>query len=519
MHCSMQNNQLHARTQFTELYRREQIRSIESEAKQQLATGTLMRAAGKAAAELALELLGAKKGKVLILAGVGDNGGDALETAHLLCKDEVDVHILLLGNTASYSVEANQSLQQAHASKAKWISIEDCKKCGIDAWDLIIDGLFGIGLNRPIEGDTAELIEYLNRQNSRQSIPTLALDIPSGLNVDTGQIFGDNAIALRATHTLTFIGNKIGLHTAKAKDFAGQVFLNTLNLDHTDYPPADAHLLTESSFDQYLPRRRQDSHKGSYGEVLILGGNSGMLGAPILAGRAALMCGAGKVHLGMMDERFPSIDIVHPELMIARARSSNLNRPVVVIGPGLGTSEEAKYFVQKVLEESPSLIIDADALNVIAIDDTLKELVRQRAQKHWQTLITPHPLEAARLLQTSANEIQSDRCKSAQKLAQELQVCVVLKGAGTVIVDSMQTWINSSGNAGLASAGTGDVLSGICGALLAQGLNAAQAACLAVYLHGKAADLCVENGVGPVGLTASELIPAIRSSLNDLLKR
>jgi hydroxyethylthiazole kinase-like uncharacterized protein yjeF len=175
--------------------------------------------------------------------------------------------------------------------------------------------------------------------------------------------------------------------------------------------------------------------------------------------------------------------------------------------------------VQKVLEESPSLVIDADALNVIAIDDTLKELVRQRAQKHWQTLITPHPLEAARLLQTSANEIQSDRYKSAQKLAHELQVCVVLKGAGTVIVDSMQTWINSSGNAGLASAGTGDVLSGICGALLAQGLNAAQAACLAVYLHGKAADLCVENGVGPVGLTASELIPAIRSSLNDLLRR
>lgn len=515
----MQINHLLARTQFTELYRREQIRSIESDAKQQLATGTLMRAAGKAAAELAQHLLSGKKGKVLILAGVGDNGGDALEAAHLLCKNEVDVHILLLGNATSYSLEANQSLQQARASKAKWISIEDCKKYDIGRWNLIIDGLFGIGLNRPIDGNIAELIEHLNHQNSLQRIPTLALDVPSGLNADTGQIFGDNAIALRATHTLTFIGNKIGLHTAIAKDFAGQILLNTLNLDREYFPPADTHLLTECSFDQYLPRRQQDSHKGSYGEVLILGGNSGMLGAPILAGRAALMCGAGKVHLGMMDERFPSIDVVHPELMIASARSSDLNRPVVVIGPGLSTSEEAKYFVQKVIEESSNLVIDADALNLIAIDDTLKELVRQRAQKHWQTLITPHPLEAARLLQTSTNEIQSNRCKSAKKLALELQACVVLKGAGTVIVDSTQTWINSSGNAGLASAGTGDVLSGICGALLAQGLNTAHAACLAVYIHGRAADLCVENGVGPVGLTASELIPAVRSSLNNLLRR
>lgn len=519
MHSSTQINQLLARTQFTELYRREQIRSIESDAKRQLPTGALMRAAGKASAEFALDLLGAKKGKVLILAGVGDNGGDALETAYLLCKNAVDVHILLLGNTTSYSLEANQSLQQARASKAKWISIEDCKTYDIDAWDLIIDGLFGIGLNRPIDGNTAGLIEHLNCQNSQQRIPTLALDIPSGLNADTGQIFGDNAIALRATHTLTFIGNKIGLHTAKAKDFAGQVFLNTLNLDQIYFPPADAHLLTESSFDQYLPRRRQDSHKGSYGEVIILGGNTGMLGAPILAGRAALMCGAGKVHLGMMDEHFSSIDIVNPELMIASARSSNLNRPVIVIGPGLGTSEEAKYFLRKAIEESASLVIDADALNLIAMDDTLQELLRQRAAKHWQTLITPHPLEAARLLKTKVNEIQADRCKSAQKLAQQLQVCVVLKGAGTVIVDSMLIWINSSGNPGLASAGTGDVLSGICGALLAQGLNAAQAACLAVYIHGKAADLCVENGVGPVGLTAGELIPAARSSLNDLLKR
>lgn len=507
-----------AQTHLTTLYRCEQIRSIELDAKKRLPSGALMRAAGIAATRLALSLLSQKKGRVLVLAGAGDNGGDALETAHQLAEESIDVHIILLGHEKNYSTEANQSLQRAKQSKLQWISLEECKNHPLTYWDLIIDGLFGIGLNRAIEADAADLIQLINLHNHQQKTPVLALDVPSGLNADTGQLFAGKEVAIRATHTLSFIANKVGLHTAKAKDYAGQVLIESLNLDQTTYPAPYAHLLTERSFKLRMAERQQDSHKGSYGEVLIIGGSTGMVGAPILAGRAALLCGSGRVYLGMIDKHFPVLDIVHPELMIASAQSSNLVRPVVVIGPGLSTSEDARHLLQKTLQESHTLVIDADALNLIATHEELKNLVRLRAQKKWRTILTPHPLEAARLLGATVEEIQSDRCKAAENLASNFQTCVVLKGAGSIIADSTSIWINSSGNASLATAGTGDVLSGVCAAMLAQGLSSTHAACLAVYLHGKAADNCLVNGLGPVGLSASELIPAIRTALNAIQK-
>jgi hydroxyethylthiazole kinase-like uncharacterized protein yjeF len=502
------------------LYLCEQVRSIEIAAKKNLPVGALMRAAGLAATECALRLLGDSKRKVLILAGPGDNGGDALETAHLLANAFAEVSIILFANEDSYSTEAKQSLHRARLSSASWLTNEILESHQLDDWDLIIDGLFGIGLNRPIEGDIAIFISQLNQQSQTHAIPVLALDVPSGLNTDTGQLFNDQAVAVRATHTISFIANKVGLHTAKGKDYAGEVFTHALNIDPKLFPPPFAHLLTEKSFEHSISKRQHDSHKGSYGEVLIIGGDHGMVGASLLAGRSALFCGAGRVYLGFIANSFPNVDILHPELMIKEAQTCDLSRPVVVIGPGMGSTAAAKSLLRKSLELSHSLVIDADALNLIAADEQLKELVSKRRQKKMRTLLTPHPLEAARLLNTSVEKIQEDRCHAAKTLAQDLQCCVVLKGAGTVIADHAHVWINSSGNASLATAGTGDVLTGVCGALLAQHqqLETAHAACLAVFLHGKAADDCVKKGIGPIGLSASELAPAIRTVLNSLIK-
>jgi hydroxyethylthiazole kinase-like uncharacterized protein yjeF len=189
---------------------------------------------------------------------------------------------------------------------------------------------------------------------------------------------------------------------------------------------------------------------------------------------------------------------------------------VVVIGPGLGNSADAKLLVQGALQEAKILVIDADALNLISEHEDLQILVRSRTQKNFSTVITPHPLEAARLLKTDAKTIQADRCAAATQLVQHLQTCVVLKGAGTIIAFEDQLWINSSGNPSLATAGTGDVLTGVCAALLGQGLSVQHASCLAVYLHGKAADDLVASGIGPIGLSASELIPSIRQALNQI---
>lgn len=499
----------------TALFQSQQLREIEIAAKKILPVGALMRAAGLAASRLAKHLLPNARGRALVLAGAGDNGGDALEVAYLLATEGIEVNLLWLGKEDQHSAEARQSLQRAQHSAAIWLSQEQVESMPLSHWNLIIDGLFGIGLNRAIDGEIATLIFHLNQQTKIHAVPVLALDIPSGLLSDTGQAFDEQRCVLRADYTISFIGNKIGLHTAMGKDYAGEIHIDHLGIELRSFPRPHAHLLVEKSFRHSLSKRQHDSHKGTFGDVLIVGGSAGMAGAPLLAGRAALYCGAGRVHLGYVGDA-PMFDPVHPELMCRMAQDSDFIHAVVVIGPGLGTSEEAKMLLQRALQEAQALVLDADALNLLAMHEDLRALVSLRSPQKLKTILTPHPLEAARLLKSNAKIIQADRCHTAQQLAQTMQACVILKGAGSIIANHNQLWINSSGNPSLATAGTGDVLSGVCGALLAQGLNPEHAACLAVYLHGKAADDIVADGTGPIGLSASEFIPAIRQALNRI---
>ncbi|MGB7815117.1 MAG: NAD(P)H-hydrate dehydratase [Methylotenera sp.] len=269
-------------------------------------------------------------------------------------------------------------------------------------------------------------------------------------------------------------------------------------------------------FQPALPPRNRDAHKGAFGSVAIIGGDTGMVGAALLAARAAVHCGAGRAYAAMLCKDAPSMDMCQPEIMLrSPAALSQLSQlSCVVIGPGLGQSDIAIELLEFWLSKDIPLLLDADALNLIASHLHLASIVVSRGT---ETVITPHPGEAARLLDTSSEHIQQNRTESALKLAKTLRVTCVLKGAGSVCAHYDGSWfINTSGNVGLASGGTGDVLSGIIGSLMAQGLSGLQAATLGVYVHGAAADALVEKGFGPVGLTASEVALEARNIINLL---
>ncbi len=473
-----------------------------------------MQRAGAASAEMALRIIRESDSTdpVLILAGPGNNGGDALVAALGLLRAGVPVRVLLQADPAKQPADAHQALQRAQADGIDMQHIDRWQDCLGRNWSLVIDGLFGIGLTRPIEGVTAALINALNDIDC----PLLSLDVPSGLDADTGNIVGQNGVAVRASHTLTFIGNKPGLHTANGADHAGNIEVAALDLNDSYFPSATMSLNGIPHFSHCLRPRKRNSHKGSFGDLTIVGGAHGMAGATILAARAGAKAGAGRVFAAFLDTP-PGYDSVQPELMCRSAQQHAFSNGVVVAGPGLGTADDAASVLARVLKATLPVVLDADALNLLASDATLRQLLVARSAP---TVMTPHPLEAARLLSTGSMDIQADRTSAARRLAASFNSIVVLKGAGTVLArQDGVTVINTTGNPGLATAGTGDVLAGISGALLAQGWPIWEAALGSVWLHGRAADVLAERGIGPVGLTASELIPEVRQLLNELTTR
>jgi hydroxyethylthiazole kinase-like uncharacterized protein yjeF len=452
------------------VYASAEIRRIE----QAHADVPLMERAGAAAAELAATLLSDRGKDVLVLAGPGNNGGDARIVAKLLAEKFFRVTL------AEKLPEQKQ-------------------------YSLVVDGLFGIGLKRPIDGEYAKLVDYINAQ----SCPILALDVPSGLNADTGQILG---CAVRATHTITFIGMKPGLLTLDGPDHCGAITVSALGIAPQKTP--HGWIAEPSLFASALKPRPGNFHKGMAGSLGIVGGAEGMAGAALLAGRAALKLGAGRVYVGMLEPL--AVDTDAPELMLRHADDVlGLDLDAIVIGPGLGTSERAETLLGAVLASDVPCVLDADALNLIAGNEDLRKAC---ARRKADSIITPHPAEAGRLLAESTANVQSDRLKAARALSSNLSAHVVLKGNGSILVARDGHWfVNSSGNPGMGSAGMGDVLAGILGALLAQKYSGETALVLGTHLHGCAADACVKDGAGPVGLTAGELIDPARRLWNGWL--
>lgn len=476
------------------------LRAVETQ--QRNATPTLMERAGRAAARIALGLLAAPPAPrpPLILAGPGNNGGDAFVVARLLRQAGLSPVVVFAGDTAALPPDA----RNAHdAWLADGGSLLDHIPHAASDFGLAIDGLFGIGLKRPIEGRHAALINQLNGLDC----PILALDMPSGLDSETGRLQG---IAVRATHTATFIALKPGLLTLDGPDYCGEISVHDLDLADHVHLASNGSTIATSLFEDELRPRPRNSHKGSYGSVGILGGAAGMAGAALLAGRAALALGAGRVYVGMLERL--AVDPRQPELMLRPAEDIFDLATCLAVGPGLGQSDAALHLLQRAIDSELPLLLDADALNLLAAHPVL---LNRLPRRNAVTLLTPHPAEAARLLKTDTDSVQGDRLAAATKLAQRYKAATVLKGCGSVVALPDGRWfINTSGNPGLAGAGSGDVLSGMAVALLAQGWPAEQALLAATHLHGCAADACVSAGTGPVGLCAGELIAPARDLLN-----
>jgi ADP-dependent NAD(P)H-hydrate dehydratase / NAD(P)H-hydrate epimerase len=485
-----------------------ELRAVEDWANATLPPHALMQRAGAAAARWLAARVGDDPRPIWFAAGPGNNGGDALVAAAQLQRLGIDTEVCM-----PVEVRPTDARWALSGARAAGVALTAAPPASFDAYGWLVDGLFGIGLARPLDGAFAALAKRLAAR-ARRDGRVLALDTPSGLDSDTGARVGDGP-AVTATHTLSFIAAKPGLYMGEGRDLAGHLEVDALDLD----PPAApaTRLNAPALFADTLPARAFASHKGSYGSVAIVGGDTGMAGAPILAARAALYAGAGKVHVGFVGAGAPAYDPPHPELMLHPADTLPTDAlSALAIGCGLGTGIHGAAALATALALDLPLLIDADALNLIAASAELAASLAARGAAGRAAILTPHPLEAARLLGVDTATVQRDRLAAARALARRFGAVIVLKGAGTVICapDGPAT-INPTGSAALATGGTGDVLGGLIAAFAAQRLPCLAAALAGVYLHGLAADCLVARGAGPAGLTAGELAPMVRSLLNQ----
>ncbi|OIQ73725.1 bifunctional NAD(P)H-hydrate repair enzyme Nnr [mine drainage metagenome] len=468
------------------LYGVAQTRQIELLAATGLPANALMQRAGLGVARLALAIA-PHAHRIWIACGSGNNGGDGLECAlhlHLWGKQPV---VTWLGHPAKAPMDTAVAYQRLLAAG---VAIEPQASGN---FDLCIDALLGIGTQaREPEGLMAN---WMARLNAAKTL-VLSVDIPSGLNADTGQA---TRMHVRASHTLSLLTLKPGLFTCQGRDAVGTLWHDDLrnNVSSFDDGQPQARLVAQPT----MPVRLHASHKGTFGDVAVVGGAAGMTGAALLAASAALHAGAGRVFVGLLDGCALNVDTQQTELMFRPLESLDFSAMTVVCGCGGGTA--VQRVLPSVMVASKSVVFDADAINSIALDASLQSALIARSARGAATILTPHPLEAARLLGLTAGQIQNDRLSAAHILCQRFGCTVVLKGSGTVIAAPGQIpMINPTGNARLATAGSGDVLAGMIGARLAAGMSAFDAACHAVYRHGERADNWPVNPSLTAGLLA-----------------
>lgn len=476
-------------------------RAIEAQALARHEPHVLMARAGQAVARLALAVAPSAR-RTVVLAGPGNNGGDGVVAARLLHRHGHAVQVQLLADPDHLPPDATRALQQAQQAS---VPIAGAGALPADT-DLLIDGLLGLGASRAPTHDVAAAIDRANASGR----PVLAIDLPSGLHADTGQLLGGSAI--RATWTLSLLTLKPGLFTAMGRDLCGDVWFDDLAV------AMDAPGQAELGAARHAPApgfavRQHAQHKGSFGDLTVVGGASGMQGAAVLAARAALTAGAGRVYLRLLAEPAPAG--LPAELMLSPPAwltdASALRRSTVACGCGGGPV--VADALPSLLDHAARLLLDADALNAVAASATLRLALVRRGHRGDTTVLTPHPLEAARLLFSDAVAVQADRLAAAQALADSLGSIVLLKGSGSVVAaPGRRPWINASGNAALAAPGSGDVLAGwIAGLWAQQGADPANggwfAARAGAWLHGRAVDrrLALQPGLAAVPVRAGDL--------------
>ena len=482
------------------LYSAAQIREIERRAieKQGIAGHKLMRLAA-AAAWRDLRDAQPKAKTIGVICGPGNNGGDGYEIARLAKAARCKVQVWQIG--------APPSRGEGAKAYAGWKKSGGRVERGLtegsfDGCDVLVDALLGIGLSRPLDAEMLGAVEAINRSKAF----TLAVDVPSGLNADTGAAMG---ACVQADLTSCFIGYKAGLFQGEGSQAAGVLRLHTLGLSPMLYRDTDscARLMHASNLAAVLPRRCRDAHKGDHGHVLVIGGDHGMMGAALLAGRAALRAGSGWVSVATRQAHAAAMTAAQPELMCrgiedTREISTSIERAdVLALGPGLGQSNWGRALFSQSVAAKKTLVVDADGLNWLA----------QNPLRRDDWVLTPHPGEAARLLGISTREVQADRFAAARELQRSYGGVVVLKGAGTVICDD-ELWVCPYGNPGMAVGGSGDVLTGVIAALLAQGLSVSAAAKAGVLAHALAGDTAALEGER--GLLPSDLLDFVRARLN-----
>ncbi len=447
------------------LFRSGVARVLEVSAAAELPPHTLMQRAGLAVARLTMAM--APHAQVIwVPCGPGNNGGDGFEAAKNLKIWGKSPVVTCLGGIERLPVDAAAAYAAAVQSG---VTFSDAVP---PQYDVCMDALFGIGRLRAFDARCSDWIGQINTR----AAPVIAIDVPSGLDADTGVA---SPLHVKADVTLSLLTLKPGLFTADGRAACGDIWFDSLGVAEPAQACAELHGATK------IVDRAHNTHKGSYGDVAVVGGQQGMAGAALLAARAALHGGAGRVFVGLLDGAPFPLDFCQPELMLRPVPDLDFTSMAVVAGCGGGDAIQAH--MENMLIHSRQLVLDADALNAIARDASLQVCLRDRSDR--VTVLTPHPLEAARLLGMDTVEIQANRLEAACELAQKFSCTVVLKGSGSVIAaPGKLPRINASGNARLATAGTGDVLAGFIGARLAAGAEGFSAACDAVYVHGKAAD-------------------------------
>ena len=486
----------------SEIYSVESVREIDRIAINDAGIGgyTLMTRAAQAAMDEAQRRFPDAR-RWQVICGGGNNGGDGYALARLASAQGVGVSVLALVSPDALKGDAATAYQDFTAEGGMAAAYEG----SLDPEaDLLVDALLGSGLERNVEGKFAEAVDGVNRHPA----PVIALDIPSGLNADSGAVMG---IAIKADLTVTFVGLKTGLFLDDGPVLVGDLCFAGLDIPAWCRASQQAILrrIDDDAINSSLPPRKRNAHKGDFGHVLIVGGGPGMSGAVRLCGEAALRTGAGLVSVATHPSHHAIVSAGRPELMCHAVQSADDLAPllarasVIALGPGLGRGAWSQTMFDAVMQSELPMVIDADALNILGESDVRRP--------DW--ILTPHPGEAARLLERKTVDIQADRRGSLEDLAVKYGGTPVLKGAGTLIAATDgPAWLCSAGNPGMAAPGMGDVLTGIIAALRAQGLSAEMAGVVGVEIHARAGDVAAQSGQR--GLMASDLLQELRAWVN-----